>query len=290
VHLCVLPPLSWIKSKWSAASSAGTLTLTSAFPTLSKRLPVAFASQSALGRDRTYGPNCSRQWPSASITSLPRQKHTIHDDAHHTDVIGLIAAFALRHSKGIGSHLPAISSRYITALLLIVVADVFAAPPNPSLVTRGVEQARLAFEQGDNAQVVEIVRRDLEHGESAELRNLLGKALGRLGERAKAVGELQSAIRLQPDDEGFRFDLGQFLLRNSDFGTAATVLEDAHQRLPRSAQIELALGVAYYCSVRYDDAVRGCGTSGASSMVFRNAPTFSSVRYLNTQVPICRKS
>jgi Flp pilus assembly protein TadD len=139
---------------------------------------------------------------------------------------------------------------------MIVAADVFAAPPNPSLVTRGVEQASVAFEKGDNVQVVEIARRALEHGESAELRNLLGKALGRLGEHEKAVAELQLAIRLQPDDEGFRFDLGQFLLRVGDFGTAATVLEDAHRRLPQSAQIQLALGVAYYCSVRYDDAVR----------------------------------
>jgi len=147
-------------------------------------------------------------------------------------------------------------NRHITSLLMITVAGVLAAPPGPFLVAHQVEQVRHAFEKGDDVEVIEIARQALEHAESAELRNLLGKAYARSGEPGKALVELRLAIRSQPDDEGFRLDLGQFLLRNSDFLTAVTVLEDAHRRLPRSAQIELALGVAYYCSVRYDDAVR----------------------------------
>jgi Flp pilus assembly protein TadD len=143
-----------------------------------------------------------------------------------------------------------------TALLVITVAGFFAAPPSSSLVARQVEQVRQAFEKGDNLQAIDMACRALEHSESAELRNLLGKAYTRSGETDKAATELRLAIRLQPDNEGFRFDLGQFLLRNSDFGTATKVLEDARQWFPRSPQIELALGVAYYCAVRYGDAVR----------------------------------
>ena len=144
----------------------------------------------------------------------------------------------------------------IVSLLMLSVAGALAAPPGPSSIAHQVEQARQAFETGDNVAVIEIAHRTLEHAESAELRNLLGKAYAHSGEPKEAQAELQLAIHLQPDNEGFRFDLGQFLLKSGDFGTAVTVLEDAHRRLPRSVQLELALGVAYYCTVRYDDAVR----------------------------------
>jgi len=119
-----------------------------------------------------------------------------------------------------------------------------------------LQQARDAFQARDAAKAIEIARRGLEHSESAELHNLLGKAYAISGQPDKALPELNSAIRLQPDNEGFRFDLAQFLLNRQDFGAAITVLENAQKRLPHSAQIQLALGVAYYGQVRYDDAVR----------------------------------
>jgi tetratricopeptide (TPR) repeat protein len=155
-------------------------------------------------------------------------------------------AFRLRRS---------VSSWHLITLLLIVRTGVFATPPAPSPITLQVEQAREASDKGDSARVIDIARRALEHGENAELRNLLGKAYAQSGQPEKAITELRSAIRLEPDNEGFRFDLGQFLLRTENFLTAVTVLEEAHRRLPQSPQIQLALGVAYYCSVRYDEAV-----------------------------------
>jgi tetratricopeptide (TPR) repeat protein len=124
------------------------------------------------------------------------------------------------------------------------------------LRAQDLRQARDAFQAGDPAKVIEIARHGLEHGESGELHNLLGKAYAMSGQPDKVVPELSSAIRLQPDNEAFRFDLAQFLLNRQDFKAAATALEDAQKRLPRSAQIELALGVAYYGQVRYNDAVR----------------------------------
>jgi tetratricopeptide (TPR) repeat protein len=139
-------------------------------------------------------------------------------------------------------------------LLMLIVVEASAAVPGSSLLARQIEQARQSLEKGDSIAVIEIAHRALEHGENAELRNLLGKAYAHSGETQKAVAELRLAVQLQPDNEGFRFDLGQLLLKSTHFEAAATVLEDAHQRFPRSAQIELALGVAYYCSVRYDEA------------------------------------
>jgi Flp pilus assembly protein TadD len=146
--------------------------------------------------------------------------------------------------------------RFISPLLILLSAGLFATPSDSSITNRQVEQASQALARGDRVQVIQFATQALEHGENADLRNLLGKAYAQSGEPAKANVELRSAIRLQPNSESFRFDLAQFLLRSEDFGTATTVLQDALLKWPRSAQIQLALGVAYYCTVRYDDAVR----------------------------------
>jgi Flp pilus assembly protein TadD len=148
------------------------------------------------------------------------------------------------------------SVRFITLLFVILSAELFATPSDSSLIAHQVEEARQAFDKGDQRQVIVIAKQALERGENADLRNLLGKAYAQSGESAKADEELRSAIRLQPNSESFRFDLAQFLLRREDFESATTVLKEAILKWPRSAQIELALGVAYYCTVRYDDAVR----------------------------------
>jgi tetratricopeptide (TPR) repeat protein len=124
------------------------------------------------------------------------------------------------------------------------------------LPAQDLQQARDALQARDTAKAIEIARHGLEHGESAELHNFLGKAYAMSGQPDKAVSELNSAIRLQPDNEGFRFDMAQFLLNRQDFGAATAALESAQKRLPRSPQVELALGVAYYGQVRYDDAVQ----------------------------------
>lgn len=139
-------------------------------------------------------------------------------------------------------------------LLFLIVVRLFGASQAAS--TSPVDLAGRAFNRGDFAQAISIARQALEHGENAQLRNLLGKAYAAAGNPNAALHELKFAVKLQPDVEQFQFDLAQFLLRSQRFQTALTVLEEAHRRLPHSAQIELALGVADYCCVRYDDAVR----------------------------------
>ena len=131
-----------------------------------------------------------------------------------------------------------------------------SAPVSATSHTPPIEQAREAFKKGDALQTIEISKRALEHGENAEFRNLLGKAYVITGQREMAILELQSAARLQPYNEHYQFDLAQLLLNMQKFPMALAVLETAHRHLPKSVQIELALGVAYYVCVQYDDAVR----------------------------------
>src|SRR5688572_16635401 len=72
---------------------------------------------------------------------------------------------------------------------------------------------------------------------------------------ARAVVELQEAIRKEPDRESLYTDLGNLLLRTQNFKEAITVLEYARPRFPESAQVPLSLGVAYYGQRRFTDAV-----------------------------------
>ncbi len=56
-------------------------------------------------------------------------------------------------------------------------------------------------------------------------------------------------------DETFTFNLGQTLLRRGDFAGALGLFDAARQRLPGSAQIELAYGVSAYGERRFRDAI-----------------------------------
>jgi tetratricopeptide (TPR) repeat protein len=90
---------------------------------------------------------------------------------------------------------------------------------------------------------------------SASVRNYLGKVYLANAEFAQAIGEYREAVRLGPYEESYRFDLAQALLGHEEFGPAAEALEDARKIFSRSAQIELALGVAYYGQRRFPEAV-----------------------------------
>jgi tetratricopeptide (TPR) repeat protein len=79
---------------------------------------------------------------------------------------------------------------------------------------------------------------------------------------ARAVVELQEAIRNHPEVESNYTDLGNLLLTTQNFQEAALVLEAARKRFPQSAQAALSAGVAYYGLRRFDDAVKSFLTAG----------------------------
>jgi tetratricopeptide (TPR) repeat protein len=74
---------------------------------------------------------------------------------------------------------------------------------------------------------------------------------------ARAVADLQAAIRANPFLEENYTQLGNLLLSTQNFREAIVVLEHARDRFPASAQAALSLGVAYYGARRFEDAVKG---------------------------------
>jgi tetratricopeptide (TPR) repeat protein len=89
----------------------------------------------------------------------------------------------------------------------------------------------------------------------ADIRNLLGKAYEADGQILKTIPELQEAIRLQPREESYYFDLIQVLVAHYNFDVAIRMGESGRKRFPASAPIALLTGVAYYGQNQPDAAI-----------------------------------
>ncbi len=88
----------------------------------------------------------------------------------------------------------------------------------------------------------------------ADLWRMLASAYASAGKKDRALGSLRKVAELAPYEEASYFDLGEMLLKQQKFEDAVKVLEAGLRTLDKSAQIELALGVAYYGLRRFTDA------------------------------------
>jgi Flp pilus assembly protein TadD len=118
-----------------------------------------------------------------------------------------------------------------------------------------VRAAMLFLQAGRADAAIETVQRALAADNHAKLWNALGKAYRAAGDPGKALEALQEAIRRNPYEEAYYFDLAQLLMAHHNFDAAIRVLEASKQVIARSAQLELALGVAYYGQRRFREAV-----------------------------------
>jgi tetratricopeptide (TPR) repeat protein len=75
------------------------------------------------------------------------------------------------------------------------------------------------------------------------------------GQPAKAVQEMKAAIRMKPDEESYYFAVVELLLRHYDFQGAIQQSEAALKKFPKSPQLTLAAGVAYYGQNETEQAI-----------------------------------
>ena len=71
----------------------------------------------------------------------------------------------------------------------------------------------------------------------------------------KAADLLQAAIARNPYEAGYYFDRAQLLFRQEKFAEALETLDAGRKQFDRSAQLELAAGVAYYGLRRVPEAI-----------------------------------
>jgi tetratricopeptide (TPR) repeat protein len=149
------------------------------------------------------------------------------------------------------------------APVLLLAAALAAAPPAPPVPpvppAAGVEEdlARAAawLEAGQAAQAVPLLRDVLRRRDTPAARNLLGDALEANGDLLGAAEEFQKAAHGEPTEEHL-FDWGNNLLRLRAYVPATDVFVEAVRRFPRSARLQVGLGIARYSRGQFDDAVR----------------------------------
>ena len=111
------------------------------------------------------------------------------------------------------------------------------------------------LQAGQPKPAIELAGKALAKEKRADLHNLLGKAYEADGQFDKTIVELQKAIQLAPREEAYVFDLAYVLLVHQNFDVAIQLLESARKIFAQSAQLELALGIAYYGQRRFPEAV-----------------------------------
>ena len=82
----------------------------------------------------------------------------------------------------------------------------------------------------------------------------LGRSYEANGDLEKAAAEYEQALQLNPRDESLYFEAAHVRLLRQEFDAAVKILERGSRIFDRSAQLTLALGVAYYGQRRFSDA------------------------------------
>lgn len=90
--------------------------------------------------------------------------------------------------------------------------------------------------------------------QNADVHERLGREYEQKGDLAKAAAEYERAIELSPYEETYYFEAAHTYLLRQQFDPAAKILERGCKIFDKSAQLQLALGVAYYGERRFTDA------------------------------------
>jgi tetratricopeptide (TPR) repeat protein len=91
---------------------------------------------------------------------------------------------------------------------------------------------------------------------TASWHDLFGYAEFKLGHPEPALEHLQKAIALEPDNEDYLLDLGEFLGYYRASKQALQIFEVASRRLPDSVRVQAGLAVSYILLDRRDEAIR----------------------------------
>ena len=90
--------------------------------------------------------------------------------------------------------------------------------------------------------------------QTADTHERLGKTYEANGQLEKAAAEYEQAIKLSPYKESYYFEAAHVYLLRQQFDAAVKILERGRRIFDKSAQLALALGVAYYGERRFADA------------------------------------
>ncbi len=140
------------------------------------------------------------------------------------------------------------------ANLFLAAALLWAPPPD---VSADADLARAAgyLEKGEARRAVELIRGVLPRRDTPAVRHLLGNALEAAGDLIAAAEEFQRAAHADPSEENL-FDWGNDLLQLRAYAPATDVFAESVKRFPRSARLQVGLGIARYSRGQFEEAIR----------------------------------
>jgi tetratricopeptide (TPR) repeat protein len=125
---------------------------------------------------------------------------------------------------------------------------------DPTNEDNAYDLALAYLERGLLDKSIVIVKASLALQNRAELHNLLGELEARKGQIEAAAEQYRTAAQMDPSEKNL-FDLGSHLLEYRGFEAAQTVFSYAVGRYPKSAELNVGLGIAYYSLGKYEDAI-----------------------------------
>ena len=111
------------------------------------------------------------------------------------------------------------------------------------------------FLLGKPDEARQVIRQLLKTKNTGELHNLLAQIDEKQGNFVDAANEYETAAHLDPTEDNL-FDWGSEMLLHRTYEPAITIFQTAVERYPRSARLQIGLGLALYSRDRYDDAVK----------------------------------
>ncbi len=124
--------------------------------------------------------------------------------------------------------------------------------PSPEPLERAAE---LYLRAGNADKAIELVEQIAAKDDSGAVRRLRGQAFRIKGDPARAVEEMQQAIRLEPDEPTHYIQLAQLFIDHRTLPPALMVLEEALRRIPSEPELVRLLGVAHYGTGDTDKAL-----------------------------------
>ena len=111
------------------------------------------------------------------------------------------------------------------------------------------------FLLGHPDEARQVIRQLLKVKNTGELHNLLAQIDEKQGNFVDAANEYETAAHLDPTEDNL-FDWGSEMLLHRTYEPAITIFQAAVGRYPRSARLQIGLGLALYSRDRYDQAVK----------------------------------
>lgn len=125
---------------------------------------------------------------------------------------------------------------------------------NPSSYTNGYDLALAEIRTGKYREAQEGIERLLRYQNQADLHSLLAAAEEKSGQYLDAAKEYGLAARMDPSADNI-FAWGSELLLHHTLEPAVQVFKRGVELYPRSAKMEIGLGIALYSRTHYQEAI-----------------------------------